>query len=377
MAGGRWGYPVAVTLPVLHLDGDAYDQGRQHGAALGAQIADNLAIYFERFEREGHLPPDEARQRAAGYARVLADHAYLAALRGLADGCGQPFIDLLALNVRYELLYYQFGVCGLGQPDGCTAFALLPEATQSRHLLLGQNWDWIPGVRGAVVHTRDDDGSETLGFTEAGIVGTKIGLNSAGLGLAINGLVSAADDWSRAELPFHARCYDVLRAPSLEAAQAVLGGRDRPCSANFLLAQAPDLAVDVEAAPRTLRTLRPAGGVLVHANHFVDPAALGIEEPPLETRPHSPLRHARLEALLEARRPATLGDVETALRDHDNYPDSICRHQHPDDPPDERSMSVTSVIMDLHERSLWLTDGPPCEHLYMGYSLAHTAVLGN
>jgi hypothetical protein len=32
--------------------------------------------------------------------------------------------------------------------------------------------------------------------------------------------------------------------------------------------------------------------------------------------------------------------------------------------------------MDLDERSLRLTDGPPCEHLYETYSIPHTAMLG-
>jgi len=34
------------------------------------------------------------------------------------------------------------------------------------------------------------------------------------------------------------------------------------------------------------------------------------------------------------------------------------------------------MLMDLDERALWLTDGPPCEHLYEGTSLAHSALLG-
>jgi isopenicillin-N N-acyltransferase like protein len=362
-----------VSLPVLHVDGDAYDQGRQHGSALGDQIATNLDIYFDRFEREGHLSPNEVRGRAAAYRSVLSGHAYWRGVEGVAEGAGLPLMDVLALNVRYELLYYQFGV---GGADGCTAFAVLPAASANAHLMLGQNWDWIPDVLGAVVHTVDTDGFETLGFTEAGIVGSKIGLNSAGLGLTINGLVSTADDWSRSALPFHVRCYDLLRAESLEAARAVVEKSPRPCSANFLLATPPASAVDLEAAPLTLRTLSPVDSTLVHANHFLDPTQLGVEEPTAERRPHSYLRQRRLQTLLEARKPVALGDLEAALRDHDNYPDSICRHQNDIDPPEERYLTVTSAIMDLDERSLQLTDGPPCEHLYEGYSLAHTAVLG-
>ena len=175
-------------------------------------------------------------------ARVLHD--------GVAHSWRAPAsLDLLVLNLRYELLYYQYGVCAVGGADGCTSFALLPDASANGHLLLGQNWDWIPGVKGAFLHTREADGLETLGFTEAGIVGAKIGLNSAGLGLVINGMMSTVDDWSRAVMPFHVRCYEILRRRTLAEAASVITDTPRSCSANFLIAQTPDHALNIEASP--------------------------------------------------------------------------------------------------------------------------------
>jgi isopenicillin-N N-acyltransferase-like protein len=368
-----------VALPIVSLEGPPFDQGWRHGVALADQIEHNLRVYYNRFQREAQLSPDEARDRASRYLPVLEGHAYLDGLQGLARGAGQRLIDVLVLNVRYELLYYQYGVCGIGgRPDGCTAFALLPEASANRHLLLGQNWDWIPDVKGAVLHTREpDDLLETVGFTEAGILGAKIGLNSTGLGLAINGLLTSEDDWSQVALPFHARCYEVLRATSLAAAAAAIKHGRRPCSANFLLAQVPDQALDLEAAPARVREVLPQSQAVVHANHFLDPEAMGIEEPVVERRPHTYWRQDRLRALLEARMPVSTGDMEVVLRDHDRYPDSVCRHENLEDPPEEWCITVTSAMMDLVDRRLWLTDGPPCEHLYEGFSLSHTAALGS
>ena len=180
---------------------------------------------------------------------VLEQHAYFLALRGVADGSGVPLQDIVVLNMRYELLYFQYGVNAL--VDGCTSFAVLPRATHTGHLLLGQNWDWIPEVRGAVLHTRDDDGLETLSFTEAGIVGGKIGLNSVGLGLAINGLYTTADDWSRLKTPFHVRCYDILRSRTLEQAMSVVTDTPRACSTNFL--HCPDARSRAGPRSRTRR----------------------------------------------------------------------------------------------------------------------------
>jgi isopenicillin-N N-acyltransferase-like protein len=363
-----------VTLPVLHLDGTAYDQGLQHGRALREQIAANLEVYFERFLTEGQLPKDEARHRAQQYEQVLQNHPYWEGMRGIADGSGQDLVDVLVLNMRYELLYFQYGYCAM--VDGCTAFAVTPEASQNGHLLIGQNWDWIPQVKGAVVHTIETDGLETLSFTEAGIVGGKIGLNSAGLGLAINGLLSTADDWSRLQPPFHLRCYDILRSRSFDAALRIVSDRPRACSTNFLIAQAPDRVLDIEAAPDALQSFEARDGYTIHTNHFLEPQTLGVEEPPWERRPHTYRRQARMEALLQVRRPVAVADLEAALRDHDDYPDGICRHENAADPLEEQYITVTSAIMDLDERSLRLTDGPPCEHLYDSYSLAHTLLIG-
>ncbi|NTU84349.1 MAG: peptidase C45, partial [Chloroflexales bacterium] len=288
-------------------------------------------------------------------------------MRGIADGSGFSLGEIAALNVRYELFYDEFAERPV--PDGCTAFALLPEATAAGRLLLGENWDWIAGVRGAVLHTREPDGLRTLAFTEAGIFGGKIGLNSAGLGLLINGLTSRDDDWSRLRRPFHARCYEILRSRDLEAAARIVTGEGRSCSANFLIAQTPDHVLNIETSPEQVGLSRCAGGCMVHANHFVDPAALGVAERNIENNPHSTWRHARLEALLRARRPLALADVQAALRDHEGHPYSVCFHIDPAEPPEEHYESVSSAIIDLAAGALYVTDGPPCQAEYIRYTL--------
>jgi isopenicillin-N N-acyltransferase-like protein len=358
-----------MALPLVRLEGEPYAQGLAHGETLRERIAQNLEIYFARFERELKLAPAETLSRAVRYADALARQspAYHAGIRGIADGSGHSFAAIAALNVRYELFYDEFAEKPL--PDGCTAFALLPEATAEGHLLIGENWDWIAGVQGAVIQTREPDGLQTLAFTEAGIFGGKIGLNSAGLGLAINGLTSDSDDWSRLSRPFHTRCYEILRRRSLDAAALVITGEDRSCSANFLLAQTPDRVLNVESGPDGVALSRCEAGCLVHANHFIAPQAAGVRERNVETNPHSRLRQARLERLLAAPRPLSRPDLEAALRDHEGYPYSVCFHIDPAEPPEEYYESVTSVIMDLNLLTLALSDGPPCQAEYVTYSL--------
>ena len=357
-----------MTLPLLRLAGTPYEQGFQHGQALRAAIAQNLDLYFTRFEREAKLPPAEALDRARRYAAAIAEAApdYHAGMRGIADGSGQSLDRIAALNVRYEILYYQFGqnAVAVRGADGCTAFAVAPAASASGHLLIGENWDWIPEVRGALLHTTDPDGFQTLGFTEAGIFGAKIGLNAAGLGLLINGMTTTADDWSRLSLPFHARCHAILRARTLDDAMEVVTATPRACAANFLIAQAPDQIVDIEAAPDRARHWEAASGRLYHTNHFLDPRALGVVEPEIERGPDSQERLDRIRALLSVDRPLALADLAAALRDQSGLPNAICRRPDLTQPSEERYATVVSIIMDLHTQTLWITDGPPSEREY-------------
>lgn len=378
-----------MTLPVVALSGPPFAQGFAHGGALKDRISQNLAIYFRRFEREARLPRAEVARRASLYWEALEARspAYAENLRGVASGSGFPLLDLVALNVRYELIYCEVGrialadegvekasgsprtnseyapsLGGAPRPDGCTAFAIPPRRAANRHLLLGENWDWIPGVRGAVLRTTEPDGLETLSFTEAGIVGGKIGLNSMGMGLAINGLSSSDDDWSRLAPPFHLRCYEALRHRDLESALRVVALEPHSVSAHFLLAQTPDRVVSVETTPQAVKA-RPAADGCVHANHFLDPAALGVVETSAEDRAHSCRRQARLEALLAAKT-VDFAQVCAALRDHLGYPNSVCWHPDAAVPPDEQYATVVSVVMDLTARTMDLSDGPPCQAGY-------------
>ncbi|MEO8083199.1 MAG: C45 family peptidase [Ardenticatenales bacterium] len=367
-------------LPILAVTGGAYDQGLTHGRALRDAIDHNLDVYFRRFRDEGQMSRARVLERAGHLWERLADETpeYAAGVRGIAAGAGQDVLAVAALNARYELLYAQFTLMALhaeSAVDGCTSFALMPAATADGHTLLGQNWDWIPDVKGAVIVERQPDGFGRAAFTEAGVFGGKIGLNSHGLGLAINGLTSQDDDWSRPADLFHVRCWQILGERDVDAAVARITRGPRACSGNFVIAQAGRGAVDVEASPMTTCRIAPdAGGRLVHSNHFFDPEGAGIAETPNVKRFASVNRLTCLQASLAARERVSVDDVQTLLRDHTGYPYSVCRHPDPADASGGDYRTVTSVIMDLDAHAMWVTDGPPCEAPYQRVRLGEEAI---
>jgi len=68
----------------------------------------------------------------------------MSGIEGIAKGSNTDILKILMLNVRYELLYYELGRKKQEDAvDGCTSFAILPESTDTQHLIMGQNWDRI------------------------------------------------------------------------------------------------------------------------------------------------------------------------------------------------------------------------------------------
>ena len=361
-------------LPVLRLKGSPYEIGYNHGKTAQDKIQHNLEIYFRRFKNETQLSREEALARARKYLKVIRDAspAYARAMEGVAMGANTRLLEITALNVRYELMYSQFARIGLKphrRSGGCTAFGAMPETTVNRHVLLAQNWDWIPQVEGLFLKIRPPKGPNVLCFTEAGVVGGKIGLNSEGIGLAINGLVSNKDDWGRLRKPFHVICWEILGSKSLPEALTRITTGERSCSANFMVGQQKTLSssrlVDVESAPSTTLTIRPENGVLTHTNHFLNARKLGVKQILDEERRSTLHRFERINELVQPVRDGneklSFTNTEKMLRDHDGRPESVCRHENSAFPKDERYQTVVSVIMDLYTRQLKATIGSPCQ----------------
>jgi isopenicillin-N N-acyltransferase-like protein len=370
------------TLPTLTLKGTPYQIGYKHGNKARPEIENNLEVYFHRFKSETELSHDVAVSRAAKFLEVITrvSPEYADTMKGVAAGSGQEILDITALNVRYELMYSQFSKIGLKpmpKTFGCTAFAVLPTAVDNGHLIMAQNWDWIPEVKGLFLKVRNENGPDVLSFTEAGVVGGKIGLNSEGVGLLINGIVSSKDDWARLKKPFHVRCWEILRSKTLGRAVKVIAKGQRNCSANFILGQQKKIGlgkvVDIESAPEAVCELGPDWGALAHTNHFSNPKKLGVRQVLDEERLSTLQRYRRIQKLLDgtvrAGQKLNLAAAQNMLRDHYGMPESVCRHSNLKLPEYERYETVVSLVMDLYRRKLWATVGSPCSADYRSIAL--------
>ena len=371
-----------AELTVLELGSDPRERGILHGRRMRGEIRENLATYLERFEAGGAKPRAVLEQSEAWGAFIARDHPeYAEEMAGIAAGAELSLTEIALLNARYELTYGVFGAEAQSvnrsvlEQEGCTSFGLLPEMTAEGHTLLGENWDWLQKVRGRVFIMRvkrssepgPEPGSEPgkgkpdfVGFTEAGIAGCKIGVNAAGIGLCVNGLVTRRDGLNGLRKPFHVRCREILDAWTFDKALLPVVQTDRCCSANFLIGHAEGEIIDIEATPDYCSYLYPENGVVTHANHLMSETRIASEFERIA--PHSLYRAHRLERLLRhSGGEIGIDTIHTLLSDHFSAPASICRHPDTTLPEPKRVISVTAAAVDLSARTLYITDGPPCQ----------------
>lgn len=359
-------------FPHVRVEGSSYERGAQYGAQTHDRVHQSLDAYERVFAYYSGWDWAEVKEKALAYVSPIevAHPAFLDEMRGLAKGAGVDFEDILALNLRTEVMYSAKARAALGggtPPAECSSFCVLPDASATGHLLVGQNWDWLPHCCDTVVvlEARQDGKPNFVTVVEAGLL-AKAGMNSSCIGLATNALVT---DFDRGEpgLPYHVILRALLDAESMTQAIGSVQKWSRASSANYLVGHGDGVGIDIESAPgdfRHLSFLAPHGGLLVHTNHFVAPPR-DVADVSHWAMPDSVGRYQRLGRALEiSPRPVTVERLQTILADHADHPFGVCCHPDPREHPIEQGATITSIIMDPHDHVMWLADGNPCSTPY-------------
>ena len=351
-------------VPLFAATGSYAEMGAAIGAATAPLVAGNLASYRRRFRDHAGLSDADVMEWGSRYRRIAAayDTDIEAALTGLAEGAGQPPELIFALNARTEMLYGTNHANVAQADDGCTSLAVLGSHTRDGHTLLAQNWDWHAeqGPVTFLVATRDEEGFTVLTLAEAGML-AKSGLNSAGIGVCANLLVSDRDRGG-AGVPYHLLLRGVLQSPTMARAHRAVLPHTRISSGNLLIADRGGEAINFEVAPDDFGYLLPRDGAITHANHFE--SDIPVKDLRRSLSALTLLRSPRARRLLEpalASRAVTWETIRQVLNDHYSFPDGICRHASPLDDPADAIITVYSIVMDLDAGKLRIASAPTCE----------------
>ncbi|MBL7163776.1 MAG: peptidase C45 [Anaerolineales bacterium] len=355
-------------FPRIRVQGLPFERGRQYGQQAASRIQRNIEIYREMFAHYAGWDWPQATSHAQTFGPAIAAYRphFLDEMRGIAEGAGVSYEDILALNVRTEIRNFAIAKSAPGE---CSSFVVLPPATENNHTLIGQNWDWVVPVSDTVVvlEVEADDVPNFVTVVEAGLL-AKTGMNAAGIGMTTNALHSDLESNAVPGIPYHVILRAILESGSFSDAIAAINGHVRASSANYTVAHRDGEAFNAETAPGDFSRAYisfPETNVYAHTNHYlcrdIDFRDVGVWH-----GPDSLVRHRRLSRFLRTHPDEfTVSDLQRALADHFDFPNSVCCHPDPRDPAQEHFQTVTSVIMDLKTATLWIAAGNPCE---VGYT---------
>lgn len=348
-----------IGFPIVATQGTPFEMGLQHGRQARKQIQD----CFHRF-----CPPqgrtEERRGRVATIEKTVAQRmpGALEEMRGIAEGAGLPYKDILLLNLSIELWREEIFV----PANDCALIGMAGEEP-----LVAKTMDMVLGDDDYVIchRARPSSGYDFLHVTYAGTIWTDGGVNTAGLAQSNSSLESNRNEWSNFPVFIMARyllqaCGTVSQA--LEVAErydAINSG------SNMLLGdRSGDFAVIEKSVAQGVRRLEAdpgtpgqVGEVIFATNHSVtaqmEPFLGGSETLLANSR-------ERFENLTRL-----AGDVErdvegmlSLLRDHASR-GGICQHGQ------GGLHTIGAFVASPEEARLWVARAYPCQSEFRSYTL--------
>lgn len=368
-----------APFPFVSVSGTPYERGLQHGRTLAARVRRSAALYngtLERLGFGGERGNVLIRQFVA-HIEAFGSH-YVDEMRGIADGAGTPFEQVVMINARTEVISEARRLAhadaqtaaALAPKDGCTGAVILPARTRSGRLIHGQNWDWRAecAETAIVLRVRRDDGPDFVTFVEAGGL-ARNGFNAAGIAITANYL-RCDRDYAQPGVPLALIRRKVLEQEHLALAIRAVATTPKSCANNMMLSHAGGVAIDLECAPDESFPLWPTGGLLVHANHFAStPALAKLRDTGIGDSPDSYYRDLRVrEALEAAGDDLTPDDLKRALFDEFGTPYSVCRPPRPGS-HDDLSATVAMVVMEPGAGWMDVAPLPALNRSFTRYSL--------
>ncbi len=363
--------PLKV-FPWISVKGTPYECGLQHGTQTQTLVLKQTKFYFDLWKRLWGVERAKVLEQCRKLVPVIGEYNtdMLEELEGIAKGADLPLEEIVALNSRAELGYAFNPVSAPESAACCTSLAALPEVTKDGHTLIGQNREYWSGIYDQliVLEIQQKGKPNIVTTTEAGVIGSP-GMNSAGIGLCGNGLLSNLDSFTQRP-PFWLLLRAILNADTFSNAIRAVVSTKLGISGNFVIAHRDGEAIDLEVTPKDVGFLYPEDGIISHSNHFLFFSNReDIVDMFKAIAPDSLFRCERAQRLLaKDRGHIDVNSFQRVFRDHFSYPHSLCRHLDPQDTTARQSTTIESVIMDLEEQAIFLAEGPPCQHEYIKLS---------
>lgn len=334
----------ATDIAIIALDGDAFERGRQHGAAqrqaILAFLADGLARLDAFLPEMPTIDGFSARLEEFGSSIASQTPELYRELEGMAAGAGISVAEAVLLQARRELAGYS----RITTAGDCTTFA-----RAGRQSLLAQTIDLAGDVEDqlCVLEIRNavtDRRSLILSFT--GLLGY-LGVNDAGLAIGLNLVLGG--EWKCGLPPYLAIRHLIDHCCTVGQAVEQLRNLDLASSRCFVLCDGRATAF-VEALAGKFAVHH--GRELAHTNHFLEPEFSAADEINVFARNASRRRLESCRSWLAAR-PANL-DAESVFDLFSTEPVLVA-----DRGNRRREKTVAAVAIEPQEGRLRVRAGDP------------------
>lgn len=351
-------------IPVIRVAGSHRDVGIQVGEATAEVV--RRAVAFTPAQLPDGQTLDGQLALAADYRRVTAASLpwLVEELDGVAAGAGVDPLALFAASIE-EIWKARPSQAGgeaehlvRGTQGRCSDLVATRPATADGHTWIAHTNDLPAASEADLVAIEWRVPGEPVVFSIGIGPWISVGWNDGGIALSGNELTPNDE---RIGVPRLLMVRDQLTRPGFDDVVAAALRPDRASSYNTILASPAGRVVDVEGSATDGELVEPdADGILVHTNHYACDRMRRYEGDEGYAR-RSALRYERARGLLAeaARRPGSVTpDVLLGfLADHENAPDSICRH--PD--PGHDTKTVFWALTDVEGGTVSFGRGNPCE----------------
>lgn len=353
---------------MFHWKGTPYEIGMQHGKDLRGQAATLLktwrGYWIQRSgEDEVERTINDELPRYEDLFRSTAPEV-LEEMKGIAEGSGLPYRDILCLNILEEIRTPLPAERSNGTRSACTQIAVTGALTESGRLLIGKNEDGGAWENREYAHARIEPakGHRFITLVQPGRVGAYIGFSETGLSYSQSSAGIPGDvgrGWPRLMLfrLMMERCATVDDARDFIAAQNYASA-----GINLMLADRNGKLVLIEKTHRHSAERYAEDGILIAVNVFQSDGMRPFwDRTNIANLKDSVLRIDRALRLLEPERGKVRdATLKAILSDHANGENSICSHG-------GWRPTGSSYLYDPQSLTIQIAEGRPCEHEYVAY----------
>ncbi|WP_250432472.1 C45 family autoproteolytic acyltransferase/hydolase [Hanstruepera flava] len=358
------------VLKEITLSGTGYDLGLQHGKHFKTEIAEIVTKWkantTKYFKKDAELTLD-AFYKQANYEAAIKEHtpSLYEEVRGIADGSGQAFRDILVLNLLDEFWVYidelynhHCSDVGVPSINGSTSY-------------IAQNMDiesYTDGYQTLIRLERTTNRPEQLILTHPGLIALN-GMNETGVGVVLNTIMQLQASNSGLPVAFVVRriINSTDKADLLQFIQNVKHASGQ----NYIIGIRGEV-YDFEASANQVVRFNPknTNGTVYHTNHPIvntDVKSWYEKHKPTDENKsqlqntNSYLRLAALKKRMVATPEINDNIIMDALRSKDDPDNPVCNTNN----HDGRGFTFASVIMTLTGNlNFQITAGPPDESQY-------------